>query len=384
MHMQTFGKFLTTKLVYHGPGAVVQLADEIKRLRGRRVGVVTDPGIAQAGLMDKVCEYVPKAERFSEIQPEPPVELVGRCVEFLRDQRCNLVIGLGGGSSIDTAKMAAVLITNPGTVADYFGLDRVLKPGLPVIAIPTTAGTGSEVSPASVFVDSHDKIKKGVRSDYILPEVAILDPELTVSLPQRLTATTGIDALTHAIECYTSPRATMLSDLAAERAIRLLAEYLPVAYANGRDMQAREGALMGSYLAGIALSVANVGAVHALAQTLGGLYNVTHGVANSLFLPYVMEFNRIACKTKYARVAALLGEIVDTLSPDDASRQAVVAVRKLTLDLNIPQRIRDLDVPEGSIQRVADLCLQTQQRLLATNPRTLSLEEAQSILTKAY
>ena len=176
----------------------------------------------------------------------------------------------------------------------------------------------------------------------------------------------------------------MLSDLAAERAIRLLAEYLPVAYANGRDMQAREGALMGSYLAGIALSVANVGAVHALAQTLGGLYNVTHGVANSLFLPYVMEFNRIACKTKYARVAALLGEIVDTLSPDDASRQAVVAVRKLTLDLNIPQRIRDLDVPEGSIQRVADLCLQTQQRLLATNPRTLSLEEAQSILTKAY
>ena len=379
------GTFATTAVVHHGPGALGRLADEITKLGGRRPGLITDAGVVAAGLAARVVEAVDGALPVcDEAKPEPCYELVDRCVAFLRDHGCDSVVALGGGSSIDTAKMAAVMMTNEGEVPDYFGAGKVQRPGLPVIAIPTTAGTGSEVSPASVFVDPRDKRKTGVRSDFILPKAAILDPELTVSLPQALTASTGIDALTHAIECYTSPRATLLSDMAAERAIELIGEHLPVAYALGSDTVAREGMLMGSYLAGLSLAIANVGIVHALAQTIGGIYGVRHGIANSLFLPYVMAFNRIGCREKYANVAALLGEPVDELSLDEASMRAVEAVRRLSRSVGIPQRLSDLDIPQDALGHIATRCLETQGRLVTNNPRVLSHAEAVEILENAY
>ncbi|MCE5265298.1 MAG: iron-containing alcohol dehydrogenase [Deltaproteobacteria bacterium] len=378
-------KFITTQAVHHGPGALNQLSREVRKRSCQRVGIITDPSIAQVGILQRVRDILETDTFcFAEVIPEPPYELVDQCVSFLRGHQCDLVIGLGGGSSIDTAKMAAVMLNNTEKISEYFGVDKIPNPGIPVIAIPTTAGTGSEVSPASVFTDSRDDTKKGVRTDFLLPAAAILDPEFTLSLPQKLTASTGIDALTHAIECYTAFNATLLSDLAAEKGMSLIGTHLRKAYADGRDMDARYGMLMGSYLAGIALAVANVGVVHALAQTIGGLYHIPHGIANALFLPYVMEFNRIACREKYARVAALMGESIDGLSLDDASLKAVKAVRRLTQDLKIPQRLRDLEIPEDTIELVPGRCLQTQGRIVVNNPRTLTLEEAREIVQAAY
>jgi len=379
------GKFLTTRIIHHGPGALGKLDGEIGRSGATRVGIVTDRGVVEAGIVERVLAEVKAATfTFDEVQPDPSYELVGRCVAFLKDTRCDLVIGVGGGSSMDTAKMAAVMMRNTGDVPDFFGRDRIPKPGLPVIAIPTTAGTGSEVSPAAVFVDPRDRSKKGVRSDFLLPEAAILDPVLTLTLPQPLTASTGIDALTHAIEAYSASQAALMSDLAAERSIQLIGGNLLSAYARGDDLSAREGMLMGSFLAGIALAVAGVGAVHALAHVLGGTHRIGHGVANALFLPYVMEFNRIGCREKYAKVAALLGERVEGLSLDDASLKAIESVRRLNRDLRIPQLLRDLQIPQDSLDLIAERCMETQGRILANNPRVLSLEEARQILRRAY
>jgi alcohol dehydrogenase len=378
-------KALTTAVVWHGPGALGQLAGEIAKLGGQRVGIITDPGVAKAGLLERVAKAAGGVVfSYAEVVPEPSYELAGVAATFLRENRCDLVIGLGGGSSIDVAKMAALLMTNPGDASDYFGLNKVPQRGLPVIAIPTTAGTGSETSPASVFVDPRDHTKKGVRSDFVLPAAAILDPLLTLSLPQALTASTGIDALTHAIECYTALAATVVSDMAAEKGMELVGAHLRTAYSNGQDLAARQGMLMGSYIAGISLAIANVGAAHGLAQAMGGLHHVPHGVANALFLPYVMEFNRMACQAKYARVAALLGERVEGLSQYEAALKAVEAVRRLTLDLHLPQHLREVGVPEDGLDALAQRCLETQGRVMNNNPRTVNLAEAREILRRAY
>jgi alcohol dehydrogenase class IV len=285
---------------------------------------------------------------------------------------------------MDTAKMTAVMARNVGSVSDYFGADRVPRPGLPNIAIPTTSGTGSEVTPAAVFVDSADGVKKGVRSDFMLPEVAIIDPVLTVGLPPALTAGTGLDALTHAIEAYTSARATLMSDMTAEQAIRLIGQHLRAACANGNDLEAREGMSMGSLLAGMALAVANVGAVHALAHVLGGSYGVPHGVANAMLLAPLMAYNRPCCVERYAHVAALLGEPVEGMSLEEASLRATEAVKRLTVDVGIPQHLREVGVPAEGLEAVAQRCLETQGRILPNNPREMGLEDARTILQALY
>lgn len=378
-------KFTTTPFVFHGPGSLSRLTEEVRKLGGKRIGIVTDAGIVKAGIKDEVVRSLEQeAVSFDEVLPEPPIEIVDRCVAFVRENGCDLLIGLGGGSSMDTAKMAAALITNPGKVTDYFGVDLVPKPGIPVIAIPTTAGTGSEVSTAAVFLDTEAQAKKGLRSDHLLPRLAILDPELTVSLPKRLTASTGIDALTHAIEGYTNTISTLMSELMAEKAIELIEKNLRAAYANGKDISARYGMLMGSYVSGINLAIASVNVVHALAHTLGGTYRIAHGVANSLFLPYVMEFNRISCREKFAKVASLLGEDISGLSPDEASSRAVGAVRKLIRDLDIPQHLSELDIPKEAIDVIPKRCMETQARLIALNPTEAGLEELKQIVEEAY
>jgi alcohol dehydrogenase class IV len=361
------------------------LDGEIRKLGGTCVGLITDPGVVKAGICKRVLEGV-NAEVFSYegVEPEPSCELMDGCVGFLREKGCDLVIGLGGGSAMDCAKMAALLMKNTGKVTDYFGADRVPNPGLPVIAIPTTAGTGSEASPGCVFVDPKDGVKKGVRSDFIIPEVAILDPLLTLGLPQGLTASTGVDALTHSIEVYTSLRANLISDMVAEKSIRLIGDHLRVAYSNGNDVSARYGMLMGSFLGGVCLASSNVGAVHVLAHTLGGIHKIPHGIANAVFLPYVMEFNRMACRERFAKMASFLGERVEGLSLDMASKRAVESVRNLTQDVGIPQRLRDLNIPEDSIDLIAERSIETGQRLLVNNPRVMSVEEAKELLRKAY
>ena len=378
-------KFLTAEIVYHGPGAISMLPQEIARLGGEHPCIVTDSGLTKTKVVDRVKEAAETAVLcFDKVVPEPPIELVYQCVDFIKENKCDILIALGGGSSMDTAKMSSVVATNGGKVPDYFGVNKVPKAGIPVIAVPTTAGTGSEASPAAVFVDKEAKAKKGLRSDFLLPRSVLLDPELTVSLPQSLTASTGIDALTHAIECYTSVNSTIMGDFTAEKSIEMIDENLRNAYANGGDIEARNGMLMASYIAGISLAVSNVGIVHALAHTLGGMHQIPHGTANSLFLPYVMEFNRIACREKYANVAELLGENIEGLSLDEASLQAVDAVRSLTRDLNIPQSLKDLGLSENILDSIAENCMATQGRIIGNNPRMMNLEETKQILRKAF
>jgi alcohol dehydrogenase class IV len=382
---ETVDKVICNRVVHHGPGAIERLDGEIQKLGAKRAGLITDPGVVNAGISKRVLEGI-SAEVlcFEKVEPEPSYELIDGCVEFLKEKGCDLVIGLGGGSAMDCAKMAAVMMKNTGKVTDYFGADRVPNPGLPVIAIPTTAGTGSEATPACVFVDPKDRVKKGVRSDFIVPEVAILDPLLTLGLPQPLTASTGMDALTHAIEAYASLRANLMSDIAAEQSIRLIGDHIRVAYSNGNDVSARCGMLMASFLGGVAIAVAGVGAVHALAHTLGGIHKIPHGVANALLLPYVMEFNRIGCRDRFARIASLLGERVEGSSLDVTSQRAVESVEKLNQDIGIPRHLRDLNIPEDSVDLIAERSIETGQRLLATNPRALSVEEAKEVLRMAY
>ena len=373
------------KVLYHGPGALRELDAAIGMLGGERVALVTDPGLVEAGLVEQVRDSTDyELLLWDGVEPDPPYQLVHQCVDFIKENQCNLVVGLGGGSSMDVAKMSAAMTANEGKVTDYWGADRIPNPGLPVIAIPTTAGTSSELSPAAVFTDADAQAKRGARSDYLLADIAIADSSLTLGLPQSLTAATGMDALTHAIEAYVSKGATLVSDAMAEQGIALIGEHLRVAYAKGDNLEARTGMMAGCVFAGKALGEAGVGIVHSLAHVLGGKFQIPHGVANALLLPYVMEFNRIGCRQKYAYIASLLGDHVAGLPLDQASRRGVEAVRTLSRDVDIPQRLRDLDVPKEELEDVARVCLDTQARILANDPRTMSFEEAIEILHRAY
>lgn len=385
MTMMAIHTFVTTPTIHHGAGALGRLPDEMANLGSISPVLVTDPGLITAGLADKVYAALGREiPTFGKVRPEPGFELVAECVALIKQHDADLVIGLGGGSSMDVAKMSAVLAAGGDQVCDYQDVASYLRPGLPCIAIPTTAGTGSEVSPAVVFADPRSHDKTGVRSVHLMPKAAILDPNLTLGLPQPITAATGMDALTHAIEGYTARAATLIGDMAAERSIALIAEHLPVAYAQGQDVAAREGQLMASYFAGLSLSIAGVGIVHALAHSLGALYHVPHGVANALFLPHAMAFNRIACRTKYANVAELMGQPTEGFALDEASELAVDAVRALSLSLDIPQRLRDLNVPHKGLDALVENVYGTQNRIIINNPRTVSPKECRELVEVAY
>ena len=376
--------FLTTPLVFHGAGALSKLPQILQQLGSRRPVIVTDPGLVKAGILAQVSAALEvEPPSFTDVQPEPPDTLVELCKQFLRKHDADTVIGLGGGSAIDVAKLAAVLLGNDGQVGDYWGVERVPNPGVPFIAIPTTAGTGSEVTPAAVFSDTATHTKKGVRSSVLQPKAAILDPLLTLSVPPAVTAATGVDALTHAIEAYTSRACTLLNEFFAEKAVSLIARHLYAAYSDGGSVEHREGMLMGSYLAGLSFAIANVGAVHAIAQTVGGLYPVPHGVANAVMLPYVMDFNRPDCPDKYARIGELLG-VAQERDNETNALNAVAAVRELTRSVGIPQSLQALQIPEDKLDMLAQRCIDTQGRLLVLNVRETTVEDIRGILQRAY
>ena len=373
-------RFYTTRIVHHGKGALSSLPEEIARLGGINPGIVTDSHLVDAGIRDRVEKTGLRATGWLETEPvEPGIDSVSECVNFLKNH--DLVIAIGGGSVIDTAKMASIMVTNGGELTDYFSGKSAAKRGIPLIAVPTTAGTGSEATPSAVIKSPEDGAKRGIRFDLLLPESAVLDPELTWSLPGSLTASTGVDALTHAVEAYVAKQATLMSDMAAERAIELIAAYLRRAVAKGDDEEAREGMLMASYLAGIAICVAGVGAVHALAHTVGGIHSIGHGVANSIFLPAVMKFNGDSRREKFTKMALLLGE--STEGPD-VETAAERAVRALTKDLGIPQRLRELGVSREDLGPIGNRCLATQDRILANNPRKVDPESAAALLNQVY
>jgi alcohol dehydrogenase len=373
--------------ILFGAGTIQRTGAVIKKHGGRKILIVVDPGFAKAGPFKKITavlenEGLPYA-LFDAVEPEPRVEIADLCGDLAKKERCDFVLGVGGGSAMDTAKAAAVLATNEGRARDYQGLDKVPKRGLPKGMIPTTAGTGSEVTFTAVFINEDQKKKAGINSPFLYPEMSILDPELTLSLSPAVTASTGMDALAHAVESYTSKAASPISEMFSLEAIRRIGKSLRRAVHLGSELSARSDMLLGSLLGGIGLANAGVTAVHSLAYPLGGMFRIPHGVANAMLLPPVMEYNVTSCQEKFARIAEELGASVAGLSVREAALLAVESIKDLAKDLEIPQRLRDLGIPQSTIPGMAEEALKV-ARPLENNPRPVSLEEAIEIYKNIY
>jgi alcohol dehydrogenase class IV len=379
--------FRTTRRILFGPGAVEKIGTEAQLLKAKKVLIITDTGVIQAGLLGNIEKSLQAVGLpfviFDGVEPDPRIEVVEKSLDKAKKEEIDLIIGFGGGSSLDIAKVTSIMITNTGKIDSLFGIDLVPNPGVPVILIPTTAGTGSEVTPIAILSDTKEKLKKGIVSPTLFPEVAILDPKLTIGLPPSVTALTGMDALTHAIESYYSINATDLSDLLAYRAMELLSKNLRMAYAHGENLAARSCVLEGSLLAGIAFANAGVGAVHAFAYPLGGEFHLAHGLTNTLMLPYVMRYNILGCPGKFAQMAKAFGEKVEGISELVGAEIAVRFIERLSDDIRVPRRLRDVGIPEDAIPRLAEAAMKV-TRLLANNPRKVTLEDAMAIYKSAY
>ncbi|PDM40571.1 MULTISPECIES: iron-containing alcohol dehydrogenase [unclassified Geobacillus] len=381
-------RIVFTSLNYVGWGALDNLLPEVERFSPKKILVVTDPALEKIGLVQRVTN--PLVERgydveiYTDVVPEPPLETGEKLVSFTREGKFDLIIGVGGGSAMDLAKLAAVLAVHEGKVGDYLNLTgtrNIEKKGLPKILIPTTSGTGSEVTNISVL--SLDTTKDVVTHDYLLADVAIVDPQLTVSVPPRVTAATGIDALTHAVEAYVSVNASPTSDGLALQAIRLIARSLRKAVENGTDKQARIDMSNGSYLAGLAFFNAGVAGVHALAYPLGGQFHIPHGESNAVLLSYVMGYIRKSCTKRMADILNALGGNSSFLSEEEASYRCVEELERIVRDVGIPRTLGGFNIPESALESLTKDAAQ-QKRLLARSPLPLLEDDIRTIYQSAF
>ena len=335
--LNSFSFELPTRIEY-GVGAIGKLVESVQELGSRKVLIVTDGGIEASGLLSDISDQLSTArmeyEIFSEVEPNPKDHNVHAGAKIAKGIQADCLVAVGGGSPIDCAKAIAVLATHGGGVRDYEGGHKISGNVLPLIAIPTTAGTGSEVTFSSVITDTGEGFKFTVKHPCMAPRIALLDPQMTITMPAGLTAATGMDALTHAIEGYTVKVSEPLADAVALYAIELVTRYLKTAVFEGADMEARAGMLLGSVLAGIAFSHSDVGSVHCIAEALGGKYDTAHGVCNAVVLPVVMEYNMDYCRERYARIALAMGISFD--STEDGARKSVEAVKQLAVDVKLP------------------------------------------------
>ncbi len=340
-----FGSFLLQTEVRFGPGVASDLVPALAPY-GDRILVVTDLGVRLTGLVDQILAPVIAAgisvALYDEVSPNPRDHECRAAADLAISSGATAIVAIGGGSPIDAAKCAAALATNGGTARDWAVPRRLAHDPLPLIAIPTTAGTGSEVTRGAVITDERHRTKLTVKDPRLAPRLALVDPTLTHSVPPGVTAATGMDVLTHAIEAYTGRQATPVSDALALHAIRLVAEHLGAAYEHGDDAVAREGMMMASLIAGMAFGNADVAAVHCLAEALGGRYDTPHGVANAVMLPPVMRYNIVTAPERHADIAAALGIDTRDLAADVAADRAVDAVAALAYRLDIP-RLTELD-----------------------------------------
>lgn len=378
--------FRTTPRIVMGPGAIGQLGDEIRKMKAKKVLLVTDKGIVEAGLIKPALESLEKSEInhavFDGVEPDPRYEIAADCVSMIRREKADLVIGLGGGSAIDIAKSAAIMAANEAPIAEYFGIDLIPKPGLPTVMVPTTAGTGSEVTPIAILSDEGEKLKKGIVSPYLFPSIAILDPELTLGLPPNITASTGMDALIHAIEAYTSVNATDMTDILAFRAMELVYHNIRTAYANGNNLPARSSMMEGSLLAGMAFANAGVTAVHAFAYPIGAEFHIPHGVANTLMLPHVMRFNLLGNLSKFADISEAFDLSIEGMDELQTAEMFVEAIERLAKDLRVPKNLSEFGISEKDVPVLAEGVMKV-TRLLANNPRVINLEDAVEIYKAA-
>ncbi len=374
-----------TEIIF-GNGKVTELPEIIQKSDNHTPLLVIDPGLVKAGVGQKITQPLYEAgikyTVYDEIDPEPGLKLADKGCEIALQQKCDCVIGVGGGSAMDVAKAISVLVTNGGKAVDYLGIGKVNKAGLTKIMIPTSAGTGAEVTFTAVFINEETGSKGGMNDNNLYPDIALLDPELSLSLPPHVTAATGIDALTHALEGFTSVQANPVSEIYSQKAIKLISENLPTAYADGRNIEARANMLLASLLAGKALATAGVGLVHAMAYPLGGMFGVPHGLANAVLLPFVTEYNLIGNLEKHAILAELLGEDVSNLSTREAAEVTVEILHNLNADLQIPASLRELNIDENRIEEMAEIAL-TVKVPIDNNPRVPSKDDIIKIYEQA-
>ena len=385
MH-RTSNFFSPTKTIL-GKGTLEQVGFEALGLHGTRALVVTDPGIVEAGLVDGLQAALENVELhpvvFDKVEPEPPAGLVDDAVRIIRSEKCDLVVGFGGGSALDIAKGAAALTACEGGVLDYVGLNTLKRRGLPRILIPTTAGTGSEAGMGIVLTDKAANTKRVVVSPHLLADIAILDPDLTLSMPAKVTAATGMDALVHAIESFTSANATPFSELLGIQAIAMIARHLPVAFAKGGDSVARYNMLLAANWAGASFTSGGLAAVHGLAYVLGTEYHLPHGIANAAMLPHVMSFNIPGSPEKFALVAEAMGENIRDISLQEAAQKSVAAVRQLLATVQVSCRLSDYEIPESDLPVLVKGGM-AQSRLFAANPRDLTESDVRGIYENAF
>jgi alcohol dehydrogenase class IV len=385
--MQLPGRPITLQLprkLAFGAQCLAGASDWIAGLDPAAVLIVTAPQVRS------LCEPLAAALRaqgrtvgiWDELQHEPHVDDLARGLAAAREIRAGLIVGLGGGSVMDVAKLIAALLDGRQKISEVFGIGNLSGRSTPLVCVPTTSGTGSEVSPIAIVQDSADGMKKGVISPHLVPDAAFVDPALTIGMPPAVTASTGLDALTHCIEAYANRQAHPLVDTWALEGIRRIARSLPVAYASGGDLDARSDVALGSMYGGMCLGPVNTAAVHALAYPLGSDFGVAHGTSNAVLLAHVLEFNLQAAPQRYADIARALGV------PDEGPAEHMAAgglefIRQLNARCGIPAHIAELGVPESAIDRMADSAL-TVQRLLAQNPRTVTLQDARDIYRRAF
>ncbi|MCF8103910.1 MAG: iron-containing alcohol dehydrogenase [Desulfohalobiaceae bacterium] len=404
MMREQWGFSIAGEVVF-GSNAVLRLGEKIKKNNFDSALVFTDPGVSQAGLLERALGSLQssniKYEIFEHGQPEPSIEIVNEAYSWSKEKKHDVLIGLGGGSVIDLAKALSVMLSFGGPIDQYFGEGKLPGNPKPIIAIPTTSGTGSSVSPASVLTDSKANLKKGISDNRLRPSLALVDPLLTVSCPPFLTACTGIDVLAHAIEAYTAISFQYLAlgqeeektalyhgsnpmgDTLAQQAIRLVGNNLRLAVNQGLNIEARTNMALANILAGMAFSNAGVTAVHAMAYPLGAYSHAPHGLVNGLLLPHVLEYNLPVCAPQLARTARWLGENINGLSEREAAFKTINSIQQLIQDIGLPSKMRDIGIKEESIRPMAEATLGV-TRLLRSNPRKMTADDLEAVFRQAY
>ncbi len=380
--------FRTAGTVLFGNDSLDQLGEIIEQIRAQRILVITDKGIVQCGLLDRLkgCLRQFEFSVYDEIEQTPDLETIRKCTHFARAGRFDLLIGFGGGSPMDATKAVSVMMTNEGDIEAYLGRDTVRVPGVKVILVTTTAGTGSEVTIYSVLAQREENVQAitGIADRHILPEWAIVDPTLTLGMPPSLTANTGIDALSHALESYLNVKSNFQTEPLALASIKLISQNIEKAVANGSDLPVRNNMSAGSLLAGMSLCQTGGGLAHALAETIQIPYRIPHGAPIAVILPHVMSYNLVEKPEKYAEVARAMGIDGTGFSETDLAEKGVERVRQIIDRLALPKRLSDLNVPEGDLEKIAKSTMLLAPGLLKVNPRPAGEQDLIELLREAY
>lgn len=381
---QVYGYFMPTVNLM-GAGAVKKVGEQVKTLGGTKVLLVTDAFLNKVGMADEIKGYIADAGAeviiFDGAEPNPTDTNVHNGFKVYQDNGCDMIVSLGGGSSHDCAKGVGIVAGNGGNIRDYEGIDKSSKSMPPLIAVNTTAGTASEMTRFCIITNTSNRVKMAIVDWRCTPTVAINDPLLMMKMPPSLTAATGMDALTHAVEAYVSTIATPVTDSAALMAIKLISENLRTAVANGSNFEARDKMAYAEFLAGMAFNNASLGYVHAMAHQLGGLYNLPHGVCNAILLPHVERFNLIANPDRFVDIAIAMGENVEGFSVRDAAEKVLTAIEKLSTDVGIPKGLASLGVKQEDIKLMSENAMKDATSF--TNPRIATLDDVMQIFQNA-